>query len=60
MKNGYGIAIGIWRIEQDRTTLEVVLYRYGNAQETWLENHVLDWEEMSNILAEKSCAKREE
>lgn len=57
MVSGYGLTIGKWNIRQDRETLEVVLSFCGSVEEKWLENHVLSWEELGNIIAEKSMER---
>lgn len=54
MRNGYALEAGNWKIEQDRNTFEVVLFKYEKEVERWIENRALSWEEMFSILAKKS------
>ena len=56
MEQAYGVSCGIWEIKQDRSTLEVVLFKYGEPIAFWAENHALSWAELYEKLAANSRA----
>lgn len=61
MENKFAVTAGkVWKIEQAATTMEVVLYKYGHPVGRWQENRLLTWEELYNMLLQKSYEMRGE
>ena len=55
----YAVSAGIWEIKQDAETNEVYLYKYGELVEVWKESRLLTWEELYEILSQKSNERGE-
>lgn len=60
MESRFGVAQGIWKVIQNGTTLEMELLQYGHVIETWQGEKLYSFEELNEIMLQKSYERRGE
>ena len=54
------VSSGVWRIEQNTETKEVVLFKWETEKKRWPEDRLLTWEELYEELLRESYEMRGE
>ena len=60
MEKTLAVSQGIWRVEQDVSTLHVWLLRYGDPIDEWDGDKRYSFEELHDILLKESYKRRKE
>lgn len=56
----FGSESGIWGLKQDSESLMISLTMYGRTVETWKGEKLYSFEELHDMLVQKSYERREE
>lgn len=54
------VSSGVWRIEQNTETKEVILFKWESEVDRWQEDKLLTWEELYDQLLKRSYDLRGE
>ena len=60
MENSFAVSAGIWKIEQNTDTMEIVLFKYGHEVGRWEEEQLLSWTQLHDMLLRESYLRRGE
>ena len=60
MENKFAVSAGVWKLEQDSSTLELTLFKFGREVQKWQENRIFTWQELYFRLLHESFERRGE